>query len=802
MNYSFFKRPILCITLFSIYAILFAQKKEPVDYINTIIGASTSNSAAKSGHGLGKTFPGAATPFGLVQLSPDTITGGDNGPGYSWHHSTIEGFSFTHMSGIGWFGDFGNFLVMPTTGEIRTTKGLPPRQDLNIPNPENKQIKGWRSKFLHDTEIAKAGYYSVILDDYSIKVELAAAPRSGMMKMTFPKSNQSNILIDLSRRIGGSSSEQFIEKVNANTIQGYMKCPPENGGWGNGAGKGDYTVHFYAQFSKPLENCGYWEVIYPEELLNKRKVDSHQKIELYEMAANAEKKPLEKSAQGAHIGFFAKFETKEAEEVFLKVGISFVSIENAKQNLQNDIKDWDFENLVKKTRKQWSQSLSKMKVEGGSERDKTIFYTALYHTMIDPRAASDFNGEYIAADKTVKKAEGFTYRTIFSGWDVFRSQFPLLTIIRPDIVSDQINTFVQLAELNPRHKKMLPRWEFMNSYSGCMVGDPAISVIADAYAKGIRTFDAEKAFEFCKNTTLKRDGNNYNFHKIGYCPNLVSQTLEIAYGSWCVGKLAELLGKEEDAKKFYEASLNYKNIWDESVKWFRAKDANGNWTPSKIRKNGEWIEVPFDKTRHDQGCVESNNFQQGWFVPHDIKGLKSLMGEEFFLQELETFFDNTPEDFMWNNYYNHPNEPNHQVPFMFNHTSKPYLTQKWTRKICDKAYGDDVLGLVGNEDVGQMSAWYVLASAGIHPICPGDTRYEITSPVFDKIEFNLDKKYHKGKKFTIIAKNNSPENVYIKSVSLNGKPLNRLWIDHSEISKGGTLVLQMDKNPNKKLGLK
>ena len=255
------------------------------------------------------------------------------------------------MSGIGWFGDFGNFLVMPTTGEIRTCKGLPPRQDLNVANPQNKQIKGWRSKFSHDTEIAKAGYYSVMLDDYSIKVELAAAPRSGMMKMTFPKSEQSNILIDLSRRIGGSSSEQFLEKVNENTIQGYMKCPPENGGWGNGAGKGDYTVHFYAQFSKPLENCGYWEVKYPEDLLKKRKVDSHQKIEFYEMAANAEKKPLEKSAQGAHIGFFAKFETKESEEVLLKVGISFVSVENAKQNLQSDIKDWDFEHLVKKNAK-------------------------------------------------------------------------------------------------------------------------------------------------------------------------------------------------------------------------------------------------------------------------------------------------------------------------------------------------------------------------------------------------------------------------------------------------------------------
>ncbi|MBR4597002.1 MAG: GH92 family glycosyl hydrolase, partial [Opitutales bacterium] len=460
----------------------FAQKKEPVDCINTIIGASTSTAAAKSGHGLGKTFPGAATPFGLVQLSPDTITGGDNGPGYSWHHSTIEGFSFTHMSGIGWFGDFGNLLVMPTTGELRTCKGLPPAKDLRVNNPENKQIKGWRSKYSHDTEIAKAGYYAVRLDDYDIFVELAAAPRAGIIQMEFPESRQSRIQIDLSRRIGGSSSEQFVEKVNDNSIQGWMKCPSSNGGWGNGAGRANYTVYFYAQFSKPLKNCGVWSVKYPPEMLSKRKFDSHQKIEFYELAANAEVRPLEKSAHGEHIGFFTEFETSEREKVLMKAGISFVSMENARQNLLSDIPGWNFEKTRNNARKLWADAISKIKVEGGSERDKTIFYTALYHAMIDPRAASDSNGEYTAADGTVRKAQGFTYRTIFSGWDVFRSEFPLLALIRPDIVNDEINSLIQLAELSPANRGVYPRWEFMNSYSGCMLGDPALSVIADAYA--------------------------------------------------------------------------------------------------------------------------------------------------------------------------------------------------------------------------------------------------------------------------------------------------------------------------------
>ncbi|MBO6102295.1 MAG: glycoside hydrolase family 92 protein, partial [Opitutales bacterium] len=549
------------------------------------------------------------------------------------------------------------------------------------------------------------------------------------------------------------------------------------------------------------KNCGVWEVKYPKELSGKRNVDSHQKIEFYELAANAEVRPLEKSARGEHLGFFTEFETAEKEKVLMKAGVSFVSMKNAEENLKGDIPDWNFERVRKKARKLWADAVSKMSVEGATEKDKTIFYTALYHALIDPRLASDKNGQYMGADGEIHTAKGFNYRTIFSGWDVFRSEFPLLTIIRPDVVNDEINTLIQLAELSPANKGFLPRWEIMNSYSRCMLGDPAISVICDAYAKGIRNFDAEKAFEFAKNTSLKRDGNNFNFHKFGYCPEHVSHTLEIAYGAWCVGRLAEMLGKNPDAEFFYKASKNYKNIYDPDVKWFRAKNGDGSWKKFYKKENGAEVELAFDKTRHNQGCVESNNFQQGWFVPHDIEGLKNLLGEGYFLSELERFFDNTPEDFMWNDYYNHPNEPNHQAPFMFNYTSKPCLTQKWTRKICEKAYGDGVMGLVGNDDVGQTSAWYVLAASGIHPVCPGSTRYEITSPVFDKITIRTDPKFYSGKTFEIVAYNNSKSNVYIRAAKLNGEPLNRLFIDHSEIVKGGRLELFMSDTPNESLGV-
>lgn len=739
------------------------KSKEAVDYIDPIIGAITYGKKTKDAHGFGKTFPGAATPFGLVQLSPDTYTGGDNGSGYSVEHPTMEGFSFTHMSGVGWFGDLGNFLVTPATGKLITNRGLPSE-------PE----KGYRSRYSHQTEVTKAGYYAVTMDDYKVRAELTAAPRAGIIRFTYPQSDSSRIQIDLSRRVGGTSTEQYIKIENENTISGWMKCPPEGGGWGAGAGNVDYTVYFWCQFSKPLKDYGVWSANIPGE---GRKMRHIRKEAYQDSVKNAPRFKNITEKQGKHLGFYTNFKTTEGEQVLVKSGISFVSVDGAKENLEHDINHWDFDKVYNQSRELWSNALKNVSVQGGSEDEKTIFYTALYHTMIDPRTFSDANGNYIGADKQVHKADDFTYRTIFSGWDVFRSQFPLQTIINPTLVNDEINSLLQMAELSGRG--YLPRWEMLNSYSGCMLGNPAVSVIVDAYEKGIRNYDIDKAFAYCKNSV-----DTFTNEPLGFIPKKVSMTMEYAYSDWCMGKFAESLNKTDIAQEYYRRSQYYKNIWNDDVKWFRARTNDGEWT--------DWL----GKTTHGQGCIESNPYQQGWFVPHDIDGLKALMGgEEAFRDSLISFFENTPDDFLWNNYYNHPNEPVHHVPFMLNTAGVPHLTQKWTRKICSEAYGTGAYGLCGNEDVGQMSAWYVLTAMGIHPICPGDNKYQITSPVFNKIEVKLDSDYYQGKKFVIEAKNNSPQNVYIQSMKLNGKPLDRFWISHEEIVSGGLLEMEMGPEP-------
>ncbi len=739
------------------------QEKQSVDYIDPIIGAITYGKQTKDAHGFGKTFPGAATPFGLVQLSPDTYTGGDNGSGYSFEHETLEGFSFTHMSGVGWFGDLGNFLVTPTTGQLQTNRGVPE-------DPEG----GYRSRFSHETEVTSAGYYAVTVADCNVRAELTAAPRAGIIRFTYPQNDSSRIQIDLSRRVGGTSTEQYIQVVDANTISGWMKCPPEGGGWGAGAGNADYTVYFYCQFSKPLKDYGIWSAEIPDV---GRKM-KHIRTEAYQLAVkNAQRFEKVPEKQGKHLGFYTNFSTKDGEQVLVKSGISFVSVKGARQNLEHDINHWDFDEVHQQARALWNEALQNVRVSGGSEEEKTIFYTSLYHTMIDPRTFSDVNGDYIGADKRVHKTTNFTYRTIFSGWDVFRSQFPLQTIINPAMVNDEINSLLQMAELSGRG--YLPRWEMLNSYSGCMLGNPAVSVIVDAYEKGIRNYDIQKAFEYCKNSV-----DTFGNEPLGFTPHSISKTLEYAYTDWCLGRFAQSLDKKSISKAYYDRSQNYSTIWNDEVSWFRARDEHGKWK--------EWK----GKTVHGQGCTESNPLQQGWFVPHDIEGLKTLMGgEKAFRDSLISFFENTPDDFLWNNYYNHPNEPVHHVPFMLNTAGVPHLTQKWTRQICKAAYGTGAYGLCGNEDVGQMSAWYVLAAMGIHPICPGDNIYQITSPVFREVEINLDSNFYPGKKFTIQAHNNSPENIYIQSMKLNGLPLDRFWITHQEIVAGGLLEMEMGPKP-------
>jgi predicted alpha-1,2-mannosidase len=746
----------------------------PSYYVNPFIGASTSVGAAGVYHGLGKTFPGATTPYGMVQVSPNTITGGDNSPGYSYEHKTIEGVAFTQMSGVGWFGDLGNFLVMPTTGTLKTIAGK-----------EDGSIEGYRSLYNKETEIAEAGYYSVELTDYNIKVEATAAPHSGILRFTFPEHDQSRIQVDLARRVGGTSVYQYIKVVNDTTIQGWMKCTPDGGGWGNGGGKTDYTVHFYAQFSKPIRNYGFWSADIPDDWQRKR--DEVVSIPYLTRVSEASVIKNERVLEGKHLGFFTEFETEKDEVVILKAGISFVDMEGAMKNFMAEIAYKDFEQIKKEAKGLWDKELNRIKIEGGTEDEKKIFYTSLYHTMIDPRIYTDVDGRYIGGDKGIYNGSGFTKRTIFSGWDVFRSQFPLQTIINAELVNDQLNSLITLAEQSGR--EYYERWEILNAYSGCMIGNPALSVLADAYMKGIRNYDIEKAYRYALNTSQKF-GND----KLGYTgpPLSISHTLEYAYTDWCISRLAKELGNVDDEKIFLQKGQAYKNIFDKEKEWFRPRKEDGSWEewPENARLE-EWY-----------GCVESNPYQQGWFVPHDIPGMVEIMGgKDKVIADLTNMFEKTPEDLLWNDYYNHANEPVHHVPFLFNRLGTPWLTQKWTRHICNKAYANKVEGIVGNEDVGQMSAWYVLAASGIHPVCPGDMRLEITSPVFNKIEFKLDKKYYKGDKFTIIAHDNSSGNIYIQRAVLNGKEYNDCYIDFSKIADGGILELYMGDKPNEKWGI-
>ena len=742
---------------------LFGMKAQNISgraaQVNPFIGASTNTKTAKAVHGLGKTFPGATTPFGMVQVSPQTITGGDNGPGYSYEHRTIEGFAMTQMSGIGWYGDLGNIMVMPTTGRLLTLAG-------------KEGTEGWRSAYDKQTEKACAGYYSVVLSDYDIRVETSATQHCGALRFTYPASKLSRLQFDLARRVGGTSTEQFVEVTGDHTIEGWVHCPPEGGGWGNGDGKAEYTVYFHAELSKPLTNYGFWSAEIPDGTPRRNFDVSSQAYQ--ERIAKASIIREGKSMEGKHIGFFTEFPTEAGEQVELKVGISFVDIEGARRNFESEARGKSFATICQQAIDTWNRELGRIDVEGGTPDEQTIFYTALYHTMIDPRVYADVDGRYVGGDYKIHRSDAtFTKRTIFSGWDVFRSQFPLLTIINPHVVGDMLGSLISLAEQSG--KEYYERWEFLNSYSGCMLGNPAISVLADAYMKGIRGYDIEKAYRYAKNSSA-RFGND----ELGYTPGSqgISHTLEYAYTDWCIARLAKELGKKADAKLYRQKGLAYRNLFDAEKHWFRPRNADGSWM--------EWPED--GRLREWYGAVESNALQQGWFVPHDVEGMVRLMGgRKSVVADLEWMFKNTPQDMMWNKYYNHANEPVHHVPFLFNRLGAPHLTQRWTRFICSHAYGNRVEGLCGNEDVGQMSAWYVLTASGIHQICPGDTRFEVTSPVFSRITFHLPG----GKDFTVVAKGNSPSNIYIGRMWLNGRLLRRRHIDFLDIAKGGMLEMEM-----------
>ena len=744
-------------------------------HVNPFIGSVNFIEEDGVRMGMGKTHPGATLPFGLCQVTPTTENTNENAPGYSYDHEYVDGFSFLQINGTG-CAEMGNLLVSPSVGPLHTNSG-------------QKGIGGFRGHLDKDSEVAVPGYYSAFLDDYGIKAEASVTGHGGVLRFTFPKNDESRIQIDLSRRNNGTAEIENFRFVDEHSIEGSVTCREDGGGWCTG--HVNYTLYFYARCSKSMKEHGVWTMDIPDTCGRKEfqfagyaepNVTIRETPEFQRLAADSDVVRGVDEFEGRHIGFFTEFSTEEGEAVEFKAAVSFVSIDGARNNFNAELEGRGFDVIRSDASEKWERALSKIEVKGGSALQKRIFYTSLYHALLDPRVFEDVDGRYMGGDDCAHKAADFTRRTIFSGWDVFRSEMPLLSIIEPDVVNDCLESLVTLAEESGNG--YLERWELLNGYTGCMVGNPAVSVLADMYLKGLYRHDIARAYAMADSTSRKI-GNNVYLQPGNYAG--ISHVLECAYTEWCMARLAEALGKDEDRALYDSLSLSYRRLYDAERHSFRPIGPDGKFKP--------WPEKGVLDFNH--GCYESNSLQQGWFVPHDVEGLAELMGGKGqALADLDTMFARTPANFHWNEYYNHSNEPVHHVPYLYNRLGQPWKTQKWTRTICNGAYGDGPEGLIGNEDVGQMSAWYILSAAGIHPVCPGDNRFEITGPIFDKVSFNLPD----GKTFSIIAENNSPENMYIQSARLNGVRYGRCWIDFKDIVSGGVLELEMGPCPNEAWG--
>lgn len=711
-----------------------AAPKKQVKYVNPLIGTDAH----------GHTFPGATVPFGMVQLSPDNdVTGWDWCSGYHYSDNTIMGFSHTHLNGTGCT-DYGDILFMPTTGELKTE-----------PGPKDKPGSGYRSRFSHANEIAKAGYYSVMLDDYKIKAELTATRRTGFHKYTFPKSDNAHILIDLAHGIQDQTTDAKIEVLDNKSVQGYRRSI----GWG-----GDHYVYFAAEFSKPFKSYG--------------------------LVDNGKVLNLQKSAAGRKLKAFFNYITAENEPVLVKVGISFVSAEGAWKNLKGELKSFDFEKVKNKAEADWQKELSKISVDEPSEALNQVFYTAYYHALIAPNTFSDFDGSYLGMDKKIHKAKGNDIYTVFSLWDTFRAEHPLFTLTNPKQVQDMVNTL--LAKYD--ESGLLPVWEMAAYETNQMIGYHSVSVIADAYLKGIRGFDAEKAFEAMKKSAMNNDFGLRYYKDMGYvnCDlenEGASKTLEYAYDDWCIAKMAEALGRKDDYNYFIKRAKNYINIFDPSTSLMRPK------------KNSKWVN-PFDPYAVSGYYTEANAWQYSFFAPQDINGLiKLLKGNENFIAKLDEMFNADTKltgHFQSDitgmiGQYAHGNEPSHHMAYLYNYAGAPSKTQMLIHRVLDTLYTAKPDGLCGNDDCGQMSAWYIFSAMGFYPVCPGDNTYVIGTPHFKKTTINPPS----GKAFTVIANNLSNKNYYIQSAKLNGRDYPYSYIKHSDVVKGGTLVFEMGPEPGK-----
>ena len=748
----------LCMLLLATGIGLFscAEKELPKEYtdsVNVFIGTG--------GHG--HTFPGATLPHGMVQLSPDTrLFGWDACSGYYYDDTSIMGFSHTHLSGTG-IGDYGDILFMPVVGEKPLIAGT-------AENPD----EGYRSRFSHEQESARPGYYQVLLQDDSINVELTATLRAGLHRYTYPKASDARLIVDMEPTIHGHQHPVTqIRVVNDSTIAG-MKYTV---GWAK-----RHYVYFYAVFSSPFDYKLYSGTEYQSDSTS--------------VTVNTAKAVI-------------RFKNLPVDgRVLAKVGISSVDEEGARLNVEAEIPNWNFEGVMKEANTAWNEALGKIDIETSDNDSRTVFYTSLYHAFIQPSLASDVDGRYRTMGHEIKQDASYTNYTVFSLWDTFRAAHPLYTIVTPE----QNQAFIRSLLRKYDEGGILPKWELASNETGTMIGYHAVSVIADAMMKKQCDFDVKKALEACirssvydtTGVTPMMDRQILNGklmpvsikykNELGYIPcdkvgGSVSQGLEFAYNDWLIAQMMKEHNRKDLYDKYMELSRNYRNYFDPETKLMRGRLSDGSWI------------TPFDpaSVQRPSNYVEGNAWQWAWFVPQDVEGLMELVGgQKSFEAHLDTLFTTSSELTGDPNaaadvtgmigQYAHGNEPSHHIPYLYNYAGAPRKTQALVDHILRTLYHNDPNGLSGNEDVGQMSAWYALSAMGFYSFCPGRPVYEIGRPIFDKVTIHLSN----GKDFVIQAKNNSVENKYIRSMKLNGEKLAEPRFSHFDLMKGGELIFEME----------
>jgi len=713
--------------------------KTPVEYVNPMIGTSDH----------GHVFPGATLPFGMVQLSPDTRLGTWDGcSGYHYSDTSIIGFSHNHLTGTG-IGDLGNVMLMPTVGPLKCMPGERPGE-------------GYRSRFSHEQEETRPGYYRVLLQDYNVNVELTATLRSGLHRYTFPQTDEGHVILDLQHGVNNGPTDAQVTILNDRTLTGYRR----SSGWG-----GDKIFYFVIEFSRAFDGFGL--------VLNQKAVAG-------------------KDAKGKNLQAHLDFKTKAGEKILARVALSTVSVEGARKNLQSDLTSWDFDGVAAAARAAWEKALEVVRVKSKDEAFLQTFYTALYHSLEAPTILSDVDGQVRGPDGEAHQISGFDYYSQLSFWDTFRAEHPLLTLVQPNRVNDLVDTCLAHYKFTNPDRRFLPVWENAGKETGTMIGNHSIPVIVDAYLKGFRKWDAAEALADMEATTSLDRQQQDAYRELGYVPlhdrdRGAAKTLEYAYDDACIARLARALGRKEIADVHAKRAQNWRNVIDPGTGFARGRGRDGSWL------------TPFDPSRIDTAnYAEANAWQYTFFVPQDIPGLIEKMGgDQKFVAQLDEMFD--PNGKIPNNLsdvtgligmYAHGNEPCHHVAYLYNYAGKPWKTQALARKVANLFYNNTVAGLCGNDDCGQMSAWYVFTALGFYPVDPSSGVYVIGSPLVDEASLALDSRYYKGGRFTVVAENNSPENVYIQSATWNGKPYTHSWITQQQIADGGTLTLKMGPRPN------